>query len=240
MAIFMKCPVCGVESEAGARYCSTCGKALTNRDGMASKDKQFGRSHIFYGGEKNKSKKQSVVIISAVLVVALGVAAVFLGFNFGKNKADLNKEEVTTIYMPAIVETTTQTTTSPSVTAAPTTAVPTQTQPAKPSVPSFAYNDNTPDNNASSQFLFDSANQYITTDYLSQCTRDEVVIILNEMYARHGYIFKDAELREYFNSQSWYSGTEPSMEVAYSRFNAIEIKNVDTIVAYQRAMGWRN
>ena len=101
-------------------------------------------------------------------------------------------------------------------------------------VPTFSYNDK------QDQYLFDSANKYITREYLSGCTRDEITVIINEIYARHGYIFKDAELREYFNSQSWYNGTVTTLEEAAKHFNSIEQKNVDTIYLYQKSMGWRD
>ena len=61
----------------------------------------------------------------------------------------------------------------------------------------------------------------------------------DEMYARHGYIFKDAELRAYFNSQSWYTGYITSMEEAASYFNSIESANLNTIYEYMKDMGWR-
>ncbi len=100
-------------------------------------------------------------------------------------------------------------------------------------VPNFNYD-------SQDQYLFDSANKYITNEYLQGCTRDEITVILNEIYARHGYIFKDAELREYFNSQSWYHGTVQTLEEAAEEFNSIEQKNVDTIYLYQKSMGWRS
>lgn len=103
----------------------------------------------------------------------------------------------------------------------------------KKTVPNFNYDSH-------DQYLFDSANKYITNEYLSGCSRDEITVILNEIYARHGYIFKDAELREYFNSQSWYHGTVTSLEEAAEEFNSIEQKNVDTIYLYQKSMGWRS
>lgn len=256
----MKCMVCGAEAPAGDRFCMSCGAALAVNDppavnnlpvvnnppvGNMQQPAMPGMPASQYSplpnpGRGQKGKKLPVIIIAVILVMVLCAAAVFIGVYIGRN----HKNNIGEPNDPAAAVTEqTEPTTQP-VTDAPvaqpetqTTAQP-ETQTAKPSVPSFSYN-NGSTTSASSQLLFDSENQYITNAYLSQCTRDEVVIILNEMYARHGYIFKDAELREYFNSQSWYRGTEPSMEVAYSRFNAIERANVETIAAYQKSMGWR-
>ncbi len=34
--------------------------------------------------------------------------------------------------------------------------------------------------------------------------KNQIKILRNEIYARHGYIFKNKELKEYFESQDWY------------------------------------
>lgn len=176
------------------------------------------------------------IVVMAVIIIA-GIAAI-IGYSAGHNDdtAVTKQPETTTESATQSVEAVVQqetTTAAPETEAARTTAAPTVNQ---QTVPTFTYNDN---NTQSSQFLFDSANQYITKSYLSTCTRDEITIILNEMYARHGYIFKDAELREYFNSQSWYVGYTTSMEEAASYFNKIETANLNTIYEYMKDMGWR-
>ncbi|MBQ7961700.1 MAG: YARHG domain-containing protein [Clostridia bacterium] len=179
------------------------------------------------------------VIVMAVIIIA-GIAAI-IGYSVGHkdDTADTKQPETTTesdtqsVEVIVQQETTTDTTTAAPTTEAVRTTAPVTNQQA---VPTFTYNDN---NSQSSQFLFDSANQYITRSYLSTCTRDEITIILNEMYARHGYIFKDAELRAYFNSQSWYTGYITSMEEAASYFNSVESANLNTIYEYMKDMGWR-
>ncbi len=58
---------------------------------------------------------------------------------------------------------------------------------------------------------------------------DDLDIMRNEIYARHGYIFKSEKLRRYFSKQDWYYGETTDSKVAYARFNAIEKKNVQLI-----------
>lgn len=89
------------------------------------------------------------------------------------------------------------------------------------------------------EYLFPSDTTYLTSDILSHYTREQILYITNEMYARHGYIFKVERFRTYFSSKSWYYGTETSMDVVVKRFNSVENANLDTIVAYEKAMGWR-
>ena len=49
----------------------------------------------------------------------------------------------------------------------------------------------------------------------------------NEIYARHGYIFNSSELRDLFNSMSWYYGTIPSDRFSNDMLNSAEKKNVE-------------
>lgn len=48
----------------------------------------------------------------------------------------------------------------------------------------------------------------------------------NEIYARHGYIFNDAEIRAYFEKKPWYTGTVKSEDFSSGVFNDYEYKNV--------------
>jgi len=53
----------------------------------------------------------------------------------------------------------------------------------------------------------------------------------NEIFACHGRAFKDAELRKYFNNQSWYSA-DPNY--SDSRLTSTEKRNADFINNYQK------
>lgn len=61
----------------------------------------------------------------------------------------------------------------------------------------------------------------------------------NEIYARHGRIFEDEELNEYFQSKSWYEGYLTADEFDDSVLSDIERKNLDTIVNYEKEHGYR-
>ena len=51
----------------------------------------------------------------------------------------------------------------------------------------------------------------------------------NEIYARHGYIFRDSALRSYFEGKSWYEGTVPSDAFSATVFNEYELANIKLI-----------
>ena len=94
----------------------------------------------------------------------------------------------------------------------------------------------------SSDYLYPSDSQYITEYELNQYTHDEIVLIRNEIYARHGCNFNDPTIRSYFESQSWYypiDGLNAS-NFDSSVLNEYELTNIDTILAYEREMGWRS
>ena len=57
-------------------------------------------------------------------------------------------------------------------------------------------------------------------------------MIINEMYARHGYIFKDQALTDYFAQKSWYTPRTADMEEIYPVMNAVEQANVTFLRTY--------
>lgn len=57
-------------------------------------------------------------------------------------------------------------------------------------------------------------------------------MIINEMYARHGYIFKDQALTDYFSQKSWYIPRTADMEEIYPVMNAVEQANVTLLRTY--------
>ena len=90
-----------------------------------------------------------------------------------------------------------------------------------------------------SQYFYPSHERYITESELNLYSRDEVRLILNEMYARHGYIFKLEEYRSYFMQQPWYSPRYENQQTAQSFFNSYEEANRIAIIKYEESRGWR-
>lgn len=90
-------------------------------------------------------------------------------------------------------------------------------------------------------FLFPSDARYITYSDLDQFTRGEVTLIRNEIYARYGYSFRSENIRSYFESRSWYYA-DPSVNsstFSESMLNDYERTNLETILSYEREMGWK-
>ncbi len=77
--------------------------------------------------------------------------------------------------------------------------------------------------------LPESDSRYYTADELKDLTKDELRLARNEIYARHGRKFDDAELQSYFNSKDWYEGTINPNDFKESTLNQYEKANVEVI-----------
>lgn len=80
----------------------------------------------------------------------------------------------------------------------------------------------------------DSGTRLLKKADLAGLSKDELRYARNEIYARHGRLFNDTELQEYFNSRSWYTGyIEPDDFVDSVELSAIERKNAKKILTYE-------
>lgn len=89
----------------------------------------------------------------------------------------------------------------------------------------------------SNNYAVSSADQYawlsqrrVTASDLSGLSGSDLRILRNAIYARHGYIFKSADLRNYFSSFSWY---HPSSHDVSGRLNSIEKYNIAEIQRWE-------
>ena len=79
-----------------------------------------------------------------------------------------------------------------------------------------------------------SSSSYLDESDLAGLSAKELTYARNEIYARHGYVFKSSELNAYFGMKSWYS---PSASNDYIVLSSVEQANVDFINAYQNSHG---
>lgn len=81
-------------------------------------------------------------------------------------------------------------------------------------------------------YIFPSDSRYITQADMSSWDSHKAWLARNEIFARHGYIFQNEELQNYFLAKSWY---EPNSSYSESMLNEIEKANVATIKAFEDA-----
>ncbi|MDQ3020627.1 MAG: YARHG domain-containing protein [Bacteroidota bacterium] len=76
------------------------------------------------------------------------------------------------------------------------------------------------------------SSRYLTDSDLKDLSTEELKILRNEIYARHGYIFKTADMKTYFSGKSWY---HPQYEIVTDNMlSGIEKANRDLIKKYEK------
>lgn len=87
----------------------------------------------------------------------------------------------------------------------------------------------------SEYIIADSSTRYLTNSDLSSLSEWEIRVARNEIYARHGRIFKTKEISSYFEGKSWYTPSIPADQFNNSYLNSIEIENLKFITNYEKA-----
>lgn len=78
-------------------------------------------------------------------------------------------------------------------------------------------------------YLFNTDKQVYATSDFEGLSPEVIHIAKNEIYARHGYSFKDADLYNYFMGQIWYSPSVMPADFSEDTFSETEVKNLDLL-----------
>ena len=84
------------------------------------------------------------------------------------------------------------------------------------------------------EFILPESSDRYLEDYELPVTKSELRIARNEIFARHGRIFKDKKLQEYFESTSWYEGTVKPEKFSEKVLNKFEKYNVALLAAAEK------
>lgn len=79
----------------------------------------------------------------------------------------------------------------------------------------------------SDYILPQSSSRLLTRSDISGLSLQEINYAKNEIYARHGRLFKSNELQSYFDSKSWYNGTIDPDSFSQSLLSDVEKKNAE-------------
>lgn len=91
--------------------------------------------------------------------------------------------------------------------------------------------ENTPEPDPAAGFIFPHSDTGLIGQWELEALSDsELNFAINEIYARHGYIFRSAELAEYYGQYLWYTPTTSSDEFSVDCFNQYEQQNWKLLV----------
>ena len=90
-----------------------------------------------------------------------------------------------------------------------------------------------------SEFILpDSSTRVLDKSEFAGFSAEQCRLARNEIYAKHGRMFDDAGLQNYFNSHSWYHGTISADRFSDTMLSDIEIQNRNLIITYEKEMGY--
>ncbi|MCR5668198.1 MAG: YARHG domain-containing protein [Lachnospiraceae bacterium] len=82
------------------------------------------------------------------------------------------------------------------------------------------------DASITSEPLFDTDRKYYTSEDFADAPKSVLRIAKNEIYARHGYIFNDSDLNNYFSGMDWYTPSINATDFSDTVFNEYEKANL--------------
>ncbi len=107
-------------------------------------------------------------------------------------------------------------------------------------VPTTVYINNMNYDEYTNDYIFsDSSSRRLTRDDLTGLSKEELRLARNEIFARHGRLFRDEALNRYFSSKSWYNGTAYEEDFDEGVFSSLEWDNLDLLNAYDKEMGYQ-
>jgi len=90
---------------------------------------------------------------------------------------------------------------------------------------------------ASDEYILPHSGYKLLTDNdLRELSKEELKLARNEIFARHGRVFKDKVLQSYFNKKSWYQNLYKLKEGEEPVLSTIESKNIELIKKHENAV----
>ncbi|MPQ30654.1 YARHG domain-containing protein [Clostridium estertheticum] len=215
----MYCSKCGSEIKDGANFCFKCGNKNTKQSIVDPKNistiplattlKGINASNEMttsMASIKNQPNNTKKFIIIAVVIGVLSIGCISYYISFSKFSPTTTKaSDTTSIKDEVIPSNKTSNTKSQATTSA---------------------------NKTDSYIFSKSSSENLLESDVSKLVKGDLSLARNEIFARHGFVFKSEPFKSYFNNKSWYKqnslfkGTDPEL-------NAKELYNVNLILKYE-------
>lgn len=234
----MFCKKCGSQLKPGDMFCPRCGMRVGGQGQP--------RQQNMYYEETSKENNGILYVMIGVLVVLMISVVGFGGYHLLKSRnnsdevqttAEADKksasaeekkvQSITTTEIPIATATATPVPTA--------TAVPVPTVIATPvptAVPTVA-----PVQTGGYYIFPNSSSSYLSYAQVDALSLYEMYLARNEIYAKHGRIFKNSDLQQYFGSQSWYVPMYSPETFDEGVFNAYEKENIKLIKSVEQSYG---
>ncbi|MBU3188178.1 YARHG domain-containing protein [Clostridium bowmanii] len=243
----MYCSKCGYELEDGTNFCRKCGskniynnlipkeRKSTLNANITSKENNINQNNLKVSNlnETNsneinskqttskeigtKQTKHKGFIILGILIVVLSVGFGSYYVSISKLLSDNSKNSEKTSTKNKVIPNN-KTTNSSEV--------------KKEVVPPKNSNDIS-NINSPTYFIFPkSESEKLLDSDLSLLKKENLTLARNEIYARHGFIFKTEAYRTYFNKKSWYS-ENPNFKGSDEELTDVETYNIKIISKYE-------
>ncbi len=240
------CPNCGSPVYGDNTVCGKCGQRLDAYDNAydTEQPQYVEQSEAIYSDateKKNGSNTTLIVVLIIVIVALIGGIIAFFVFKDNFIQPKDNNSQNALVEEQKKNDKTSNSEKTPKPINTPTPAkTPEPTSPPAPTVPpAQPVNSSVNTNPGVSEYMFALDTKLITESDLSKLSQAETRLLLNELYARHGYIFTLQEYRDYFSKKTWYTPRYTSQSDAEAQFNSIELQNKNIIANYEKSKGWR-
>ncbi len=207
----MKCPNCHKDVDRPLPFCPSCGTPL---DGSENHNQTTVNVNPNPGPQMPQpakpavnAKKQLLIILGAVVAIAIIIILV-LNFDRWKpasNDSDAEVEEVTLTEEPAEVVSVEESGSG-----------------------SLA---NLSEIGGALDFSELACSHYFTPEELAPLTSQQLRLLRNSIYARHGRYFKSEDLQRYFSQFDWYQPYRE--EIGQNDLSPTELHNVELIRSYE-------
>ena len=221
----IKCTKCGHMISDKAQACPKCGTLVEINNEARNELRPDNYVYSQHGGSINPitKKKTSPALITTIVLLSLAVLALggyaLYKMVYEPSLLDQSSQEEVLIDMSG------EDASGNNVVAEEQTEVVSEQSSATIEEPIDAADQKTSSDNA---WL---AQRYATNEDIAGLSSDEIRIMRNSIFARHGRYFNDPVLQEYFNSQSWYHPYRK--EVPTQELNEYERKNIEFLKKHE-------
>ena len=239
----MFCSKCGYELMDGTSFCRKCGSKIINNiivpnekkstldANTTLKDINTNQSNLKENNTKDniikknitkenitKNYKSKPFIILGVLILLLSVGFASYYISFSKFFADNSKKSEKTSIKNKVIPSEKPTIKKPET---------------KPAVATTTTNNDISNMDSPDYYFFPkSQNEKLLDSDVSKLNKDNLALARNEIFARHGLVFKTEVFKNYFTNKTWYK-PDQNFKQSDGGFTAEEAYNIQLISKHE-------